>query len=263
MENTNASLLSVNHLTVSVPTAAADKVLVDDISFHIARKSVVALVGGSGSGKTTTGLAILKLLAPELKVDSGQILFAEKDLLASSERQMRDVRGKEIGMVFQEPLNAFNPVFTIGYQIDEVLRYHTNLLPQNRRQRVKELLDVVGISDADRVEKSYPHELSGGLRQRAMIAQAIAGHPKLIIADEATSNLDVTLQAKIIELFRKLKNELDLSILLITHELGVVEHLSDHIVVMCAGKIIEQGTTAEVLKNPKEEYTRQLMEALN
>ena len=262
MQSTQNPLLIVNQLTVSVKTHTAHKILVDGISFSVEKKSTMALVGGSGSGKTTTGLSIMQLLAPELKIDSGQIIFGGKDVVTLPESQMRSLRGKEIGMVFQEPLNAFNPVFSIGYQIDEVLRCHTNFSFQKRLDRVKELLNTVGIEDGDRVRKSYPHQLSGGLRQRAMIAQAIAGNPKLIIADEPTSNLDVTLQAKIIELFQKLKQELDLSILLITHELGVVEHLSDRVAVMSAGKIVEQGNVTDILNNPKEDYTRQLLEVL-
>ena len=165
-------------------------------------------------------------------------------------------------MVFQEPVNAFNPVFSIGYQIDEVLQVHTGLKRMQRQKRILELLDLVGLPDPKRTVKDYPHQLSGGMRQRAMIACAIAGDPKLIIADEPTSNLDVTLQARIIELFKKLKNELKLSILLITHDLGMVAHMADHVAVMTQGKIVECGTTSEVLSNPKHVYTQELMEAL-
>ena len=165
-------------------------------------------------------------------------------------------------MVFQEPLYAFNPVFSIGGQIEEVLRAHSALSVRQRRERILELLNLVGLPDPKRTAGNYPHQLSGGMRQRAMIAQAIAAGPKLIIADEPTSNLDVTLQANIMELFRKLKDELKLSILLITHDLGMVAHMADHVAVMTEGQIVERGTTREVLEKPQHPYTRALMEAI-
>ena len=175
---------------------------------------------------------------------------------------MRDVRGKEISMVFQEPLNAFNPVFSIGYQVNEVLQFHTDLSSAQRLERIWDLLDTVGLEDPKRIANTFPHQLSGGMRQRAMIAQAIAADPKLIIADEPTSNLDVTLQAKIIDLFLELKEKLRLSILLITHDLGMVRHISDQVAVMTDGKIVESGDTQAVLDNPQHQYTRQLMHVL-
>jgi ABC-type dipeptide/oligopeptide/nickel transport system ATPase component len=165
-------------------------------------------------------------------------------------------------MVFQEPLIAFNPVFTIGYQIEEVLQVHTPLNRLQRQKRILELLDRVGLPEPKQTAMNYPHQLSGGMRQRAMIAQAIAAGPKLIIADEPTSNLDVTLQANIIELFRKLKDELKLSILLITHDLGMVAHMADQVVVMTQGRVVEEGATKDVLNNPAHAYTKELMEAL-
>ena len=224
--------------------------------------SVTALVGGSGSGKTTMGLAILRLLPLGLVVSQGRILFIGKDVLKFPEERMRLLRGKDISMVFQEPLYAFNPVFSIGGQIEEVLRAHSALSVRQRRERILELLNLVGLPDPKRTAGNYPHQLSGGMRQRAMIAQAIAAGPKLIIADEPTSNLDVTLQANIMELFRKLKDELKLSILLITHDLGMVAHMADHVAVMTEGKIVERGITREVLEKPQHPYTRTLMEAL-
>ena len=255
-------LLNIKNFSVAVQVNGANKILVDDITLDVEEQKIVALVGGSGSGKTTTGLSILRLLAPELRVTQGAILLNDKNLLAMPEAEMRFVRGREVSMVFQEPLDAFNPVFQIGYQIEEVLKYHLNLPTQQRRNRVNELLDVVGIPDPKRIAQAYPHQLSGGLRQRAMIAQALAGNPKLIIADEPTSNLDVTLQAKIMDLFRKLRKELQLTVLLITHDLGMVKHLADEVAVMSSGRIIEKGKTTDVLMNPTEEYTRQLMEAV-
>jgi ABC-type dipeptide/oligopeptide/nickel transport system ATPase component len=254
----SSNLLVVENLTVT----AAGKNIVSAASMEVPALSVTALVGGSGSGKTTMGLAILRLLPLGLVVSQGRILFIGKDVLKFPEERMRLLRGKDISMVFQEPLYAFNPVFSIGGQIGEVLRVHSALNARQRRERILELLNLVGLPDPKRTAGNYPHQLSGGMRQRAMIAQAIAAGPKLIIADEPTSNLDVTLQANIMELFRKLKDELKLSILLITHDLGMVAHMADHVAVMTEGKIVERGITREVLEKPQHPYTRTLMEAL-
>jgi len=255
-------LLRLENLTVTAAGENGVKTILEDVHFEIPALSVTALVGGSGSGKTTAGLAVLGLLPPSLRVHSGQVIFDREDLMAATPQRMREIRGKEISMVFQEPLSAFNPVFSIGRQIEEVLEVHTPLNRRQRQQRVLELLDAVGLPDPKRTSENYPHQLSGGMRQRAMIAQAIAAGPKLIIADEPTSSLDVTLQAQIIELFKKLQSQLKLSILLITHDLGMVEHLADHIIVMTQGRIAEQGLTREVLMNPGHAYTKELMEAL-
>jgi ABC-type dipeptide/oligopeptide/nickel transport system ATPase component len=255
-------LLSVQNLSVKVQTHTLDRYLLQDINFQLDKKTILALVGGSGSGKTTTGLAILRLLDAELRTTSGAIHFNGQELLNLSPVRMRQIRGKEISMVFQEPLHAFNPVFRIGYQIEEVLRYHTDLTVRQREARIGELLNIVGIAEPQRVSRSYPHQLSGGMRQRAMIAQAIAAQPKLIIADEPTSNLDVTLQAKVMELFRKLRDELDLAMILITHDLGLVQHLSDEVVVMTDGRVVEEGKTAQVLNDPQHLYTKKLLAAV-
>ena len=254
----SSNLLVVEDLTVTV----AQKEIVSAANLEIPFLSVTALVGGSGSGKTTMGLAVLKLLPLGFNVRQGRIWFDGREVLDLSEDRMRLLRGKEIGMVFQEPLYAFNPVFSIGGQIAEVLRVHTPLNLCQRRARILELLNLVGLPNPQRAAGNYPHQLSGGMRQRAMIAQAIAAGPKLLIADEPTSNLDVTLQAKIMELFRKLKDELKLSILLITHDLGMVAHMADRVAVMTGGKIVEQGMTKDVLKDPRHPYTRTLMETI-
>jgi len=254
----SSNLLVVENLTVAV----AQKKIVSAANLEVPFLSVTALVGGSGSGKTTLGLAILKLLPVGLNVQQGRIWFDGRDISGFFEEKMRLLRGKEIGMVFQEPLYAFNPVFSIGDQIAEVLRVHTSLNLRQRRLRILELLNLVGLPDPKRAAANYPHQLSGGMRQRAMIAQAIAAGPKLLIADEPTSNLDVTLQARIMELFRKLKDELKLSILLITHDLGMVSHMADRVAVMTEGKIVEQGMVKDVLKDPQHLYTRTLMETI-
>ena len=264
-----ANLLSIRNLTIAVQDASRERILVNGLNLEIPPLKIVALVGGSGSGKTTTGFSILRLLPTALRVRQGEIIFNDKNLLECSQDQMRSIRGKEISMVFQEPLNAFNPVFTIGYQIAEVLETHTRLSsrrttgdPSHPSSRVLEILEMVGVKDAERITQSYPHQLSSGLRQRAMIALAIAAGPQLIIADEPTSNLDVTWQAHIMELFRTLRDELKISILLITHDLGMVAHLADQVAVLCDGKIVESGETKDVLAHPQHHFTMELMEAM-
>lgn len=259
---TQDTLIELRDVTITLQADRLMKPLVNSLSLEIPSQSITALVGGSGSGKTTTGLAILRLLSPALSVAQGAILFGGDDLLKIPDDKMRRIRGKDIAMIFQEPLTAFNPVFTIGYQIDEVLKFHTNLSKDQRKTRVEELLHKAGITDIKRTEGSYPHQLSGGMRQRAMIAQAIAADPQLIIADEPTSSLDVTLQARIMELFRNLVQELGLSMLLISHDLGMVSHLADRVAVITDGRIVEEGVTGEVLNNPRHEYTQRLMGAM-
>ncbi len=252
-------LIEIKNLSVGVTSSGKEKTILDNVSLSIENRSIFALVGGSGSGKSTTGLSILRLLAPGLHVLNGEILFGQRDLLQISIEDLRQVRGKEIAMVFQEPLYAFNPVFTVGKQIEEVFGCHVDFSKNKRTQETLALLDLVGIKEPGRVYKSYPHQLSGGMRQRAMIAQALVLKPKLIIADEPTSSLDVTLQARIMELFLKLRAEFDLSVLLITHDLGVVKHLADHVAVMGGGKIIETAPTAEIFTNPRDPYTQKLL----
>lgn len=254
-------LLRIKGLTVTVRETGMAKTLVEEASLEIPPLTITALVGGSGSGKTTTGLALLRLLPPGLGVPKGEIVFDGRNLLEVQEEDMRLLRGREISMIFQEPLHAFNPVFTIGCQIDEVLRFHTPLSRRARQERVGEILERVGFNEPRRIAGRYPHQLSGGMRQRAMIAQAIAAGPRLIVADEPTSNLDVTLQARIIELFMRLKEEMTLSILLITHDLNMVARMADHVAVMAQGRIVESGAVKEILGNPQHDYTRRLLEA--
>jgi ABC-type dipeptide/oligopeptide/nickel transport system ATPase component len=257
-----ANLLEIRNLSVAVEEAGQDKYLLEKVAFDIPQQSIVGLVGGSGSGKTTIGLSILRLLPDDLRTKTGTIKFEDKKLFELSKEEMRKLRGDQISMVFQEPLYAFNPVFRIGGQIEEVMETHRQESGHGKRKRVEELLNIVGVTDPKRIMNSYPHQLSGGLRQRAMIAMALAGNPKLIIADEPTSNLDVTIQAKIVELFRRIKNDLKVSILLITHDIGMVGVLADETVVMNKGKVVEKGKTEDILKNPQQTYTQNLLGTL-
>ena len=254
-------ILQVENLSVALADDLNRKII-DGVSFSVPPLSIVALVGGSGSGKTTTGLSVLRLLSQALKVTAGKIIFNGEDLLTVDSARMNAVRGKEIGMVFQDPLQAFNPVFTVGFQLSEVFKYHTMMAHSEIQQKVLELFIQVGLDDPMRVFKSYPHQLSGGMRQRAMIAQAMAAAPSLLIADEPTSSLDVTLQARILELFLQLRDRYRLSMILITHDLGLVAHMADHVVVMDRGRIVESGPRQDVITRPKHPYTQQLMRTL-
>jgi ABC-type dipeptide/oligopeptide/nickel transport system ATPase component len=255
------SLLDIQDLTIEAKQGQGRQAIVDRVSFAVPEQNIVALVGGSGSGKTTTGLAVMRLLSPGLNIVSGRIYFEGNDVVAMLEGELRRYRGKQMAMVFQEPLYAFNPVFRVGCQIEEVLQFHTDLTKGQRQQRVDALLRQVEIKDPGRVARSYPYQLSGGLRQRAMLAQAIAANPKLVIADEPTSNLDVTVQARILTLFKKLRDDLKLTVLIITHDLGLVRSLADQVVVLSSGRVVEEGPAGEVLQHPRHVYTQQLLEA--
>ena len=249
-------LLSVNNLTV----AAGDKVLVDNVSFDVPQGKIVAIAGGSGSGKTTIGLSILRLLHPALSITQGSIIFEDTELLRLTGREMQSCRGARIGMVFQEPLSAFDPLFTIGRQLDEVLAAHTELSRQERYKKVLDTLTEVELPDPQRAYQSYPHQLSGGMRQRAMVAQAMACGPSLIIADEPTSSLDITLQIKIMELFGRIKKK-NISILLITHDLGMISHVGDEVIILRQGEMVEKGPVSQVIARPQHEYTKELVGA--
>lgn len=254
-------LLSLSDLTIRLQGDLGERTLLEGIGLDINKEEIAALVGSSGGGKTSLGLAVLRLLPRAMQVSKGSVLFKGQDLLSLSPLAMQKVRGKEISMVFQDSLSAFNPVFRIGDQIAEVVRVHQRISRPQALKRAWELLDLVEIKEARRIASSYPHQLSGGLRQRAMIAQAIAATPSLVIADEPTSNLDVTIQAKILALFRKLQKQMHLSILLITHDLGVVRFLADRVFILSEGKIVESGGARSVLEAPKHDLTRRLIKA--
>jgi len=253
-------LLDVQNLTVTFAGARA-VTAVDDVSFQIARGETLGVVGESGSGKSVTAFAILRLLQPPGRVTAGRVLFEGTDLLSLSEREMRDVRGAKISLIFQEPMTALNPVMRVGDQIAEALTVHgTN--QSDARTRAVELLEAVRIPDAAKRAKDYPHQLSGGMRQRVMIAIALACRPPLIIADEPTTALDVTIQAQVLELLRELKKEFNLALLLITHDFGVIAEMADRVAVMYKGKLVEEGPVRRILRAPEHPYTKNLLAAV-
>ncbi|KQO77016.1 ABC transporter ATP-binding protein [Rhizobium sp. Leaf262] len=255
-------LLSVRDLSVAFHQGGKESVAVDHVSFDIMPGEVVALVGESGSGKSVTANSILKLLPyPAASHPSGQILFGGKDLLNASLRDLRNVRGNDITMIFQEPMTSLNPLHSIERQIGEILELHQAITGIEARKRTLELLLQVGIREPEKRLKAYPHELSGGQRQRVMIAMALANRPKLLIADEPTTALDVTVQAQILELLGDLKNQHDMSMLFITHDLGIVRKFADRVCVMTKGKIVETGTVEQVFTDPQHAYTRHLLAA--
>ncbi|MER8991074.1 ABC transporter ATP-binding protein [Mesorhizobium sp. M0678] len=255
-------LLSVQDLSVAFTQGGDQSIAVDHISFDLARGETVALVGESGSGKSVTALSVLKLLPyPTASHPSGKILFLGADLLAADERDLRRVRGNKITMIFQEPMTSLNPLHTIEQQIVEVLKLHQGLGDRKAKARTLELLHEVGIREPEKRLDAYPHQLSGGQRQRVMIAMSLANEPELLIADEPTTALDVTVQAQILELLAGLKSRKNMSMLFITHDLGIVRKIADRVCVMTKGKIVETGPTKEIFANPQHAYTRHLLAA--
>ncbi|EAT12077.1 ABC transporter ATP-binding protein [Bermanella marisrubri] len=252
------TILSVRNLQIEVDTQA----LVNGVSFDIHQGEIFALVGESGSGKSLTALAIMRLLPEALCISGGAITFKDTALFKLTEMQMNRVRGKKIAMIFQEPQTSLNPVQTIGDQLKEVLKLHQNLTPQETQQKLINMLEEVGIPDPEDRLKWYPHQLSGGQKQRVMIAMALACEPDLLIADEPTTALDVTIQRQILELLDKLRHDRQLSVLLITHDMGIVNEMADHIAVMQHGDILEQAETKAFFENPQHEYSKRLIHSL-
>jgi ABC-type dipeptide/oligopeptide/nickel transport system ATPase component len=252
-------LLDVQHLSVTFGGAMS---AVDDVSFSIARGETLGLVGESGSGKSVTAFSILRLLQPPGRITAGRVMFEGRDLLTLSEGEMRGVRGAGISLIFQEPMTALNPVMRVGDQIAEALVVHGKASRAAARARAVELLEAVKIPDAVRRVRDYPHQLSGGMRQRVMIAIALACRPPLVIADEPTTALDVTIQAQVLELLRELKARYNLALLLITHDFGVIAEMADHVAVMYKGALVEHGSVREVLRHPSHDYTRTLLAAV-
>jgi peptide/nickel transport system ATP-binding protein len=252
-------MLSVDRLNTvfDLPSGAAPAVI--DVSFQLAAGETLCLVGESGSGKSVTALSIMRLVQPPGRIAGGRSSVNGRDLLSLDERAMQKVRGAEIGLVFQEPMTALNPVFTVGNQIEETLAVHGIARGRAARDRAVELLDSVSMPDAGRRVREYPHQLSGGLRQRALIALALACNPSLLIADEPTTALDVTIQAQILDLLRDLQQRFKLALLLITHDLGVVAEMADRVAVMYAGRIVEQAPVRDLFRDPRHPYTRGLL----
>ncbi len=258
----NRSLLVVENMTTSIPTERGTVLATNGVSLNLARGKVLGLVGESGCGKTTTGLSILRLLRPPARVTSGSVIFDGQDLLALSAEQLRRLRGNRLAMIFQNPLSSLNPTETIADQIGEALQVHQSIGAAQRRERVEELLNLVGIPSAKERQHHYPHEFSGGMRQRAMIAMALSNNPDLLVADEPTTALDVTIQAQILWLLRDLQLRLGMAMIYITHDLHVAANVCDEVAVMYGGIIVEQGSDDEIFRNPKHPYTRGLLEAI-
>ena len=252
-------LLAIDNLQIVFPTAAGAARAVDGISLGLARGETLGLVGESGCGKTLTALAILRLVPPPGRIAGGRIAFAGRDLLALPEAAMQAVRGGEIGMVFQEPMTALNPVLTVGAQIAEAVALHEAVGRRAAWARAVAMLRLVEIADPDQRADAYPHQLSGGMRQRVMLAMALAARPQLLIADEPTTALDVTIQAQILDLLARLRRELDMAVLLVTHDLGVVAERADRVAIMYAGRIVERGAARDVLGAPRHPYTHGLL----
>jgi oligopeptide/dipeptide ABC transporter ATP-binding protein len=252
-------LLSVDHLTTGFETDGRFVPAVIDVSFHLDKGETLGLVGESGSGKSLTALSIMGLVQHPGRIVRGRIGFKDRDLLRLTEREMQRVRGAQISLVFQEPMTALNPVFTVGNQIEETLMVHGRANRRTARQKAIDLLEAVRVPEPARRVRDYPHQLSGGLRQRALIAMALACNPEVLIADEPTTALDVTIQAQILELLRDLQTRLGLALLLITHDLGVVAEMADRVAVMYAGRIVEEAPVDDLFKDPKHPYTRGLM----
>ncbi len=255
-------LLEIENLQTHFPTRAGLVKAVNDVSFYINEGELLGLVGESGCGKSITALSVMRLIAPPGKIVGGSIKFKGEELKNASDERMREIRGNDIGMIFQDPMTSLNPVFTVGEQIAEALRLHRKLNKNDAWNAAIEAMDEVSIPDPSRRVKDYPHQLSGGMRQRVMIAMALACNPELLIADEPTTALDVTIQAQILELLDELRTTRKLAILLITHDLGVVAEVADRVCVMYTGKIVEESGVEEIFEKPKHPYTQGLLKSV-
>lgn len=250
------SLIEIRDLSCSFRTEEGVARALDGASLAVYRGETLGLVGESGCGKTVTALCIMRLIQdPPGRIDSGQVMFQGRDLLKLSDKEMRKIRGNEISMIFQEPMTSLNPVLTCGYQIEEAVLLHQKVSKKEAEERTLEMLDLVRIPDPKNCAKSYPHQLSGGMRQRAMIAMALSCSPSLLIADEPTTALDVTIQAQILDLLRSLQDRFKMAILMITHDLGVIAETAKRVIVMYAGQVMEEGSVMEIFHHPKHPYT--------
>ena len=255
-------LLDVQNLSISFRTPRGLLPVVEDVSFQLAESEILAIVGESGSGKSLTALSIMRLITDPNAIITGKILFKGEDILTLKEPAMRRLRGGAMAMIFQDPMTALTPVYTIGAQIVEQIRIHTKLPTWQARLRAESLLAAMGIADAQQISRRFPHQLSGGMRQRVMIAMALSCSPALLIVDEPTTALDVTVQAQILELLLKLRKEFNSSILLITHDMGIVAQTADRVAVMYAGRIAESGATGDIFAHPMHPYTAGLLAAI-
>jgi len=263
MRDQSATVLDVANLKTVFNTRDGEVHAVNDVSFYLKPGELLGIVGESGSGKSVTMMSLLKLLPmPPAEIRNGSIEFDGKDLREVSDDALRKIRGGEIGFIFQDPMTSLNPVFTVGFQLIEPLRLHMGLTKKQARKRAAELLELVGIPDAPARLKDFPHQFSGGMRQRVMIAIALACDPKVLIADEPTTALDVTIQAQILELVKELRQKLGMAIIWITHDLGVIAEIADRVAVMYAGQIVEHAEVKELFANPQHPYTRALLETL-
>ncbi|MFS0784689.1 ABC transporter ATP-binding protein [Bacillus sp. 1P06AnD] len=256
-------VLEVKQLRTSFFTGEGEVPAVEDISFTIAKGEVVGIVGESGCGKSVTSLSIMRLIPqPPGKIVGGEIWLNGENIVEVPEKRMRQIRGNEVAMIFQEPMTSLNPLFTIGNQLSEAIRLHSKATKKEAFRQAVDMLKLVGLPRADALMREYPHQLSGGMRQRVMIAMALSCHPRLLIADEPTTALDVTIQAQILSLMKDLNNKLETSIIMITHDLGVVAEVCQRVIVMYAGKIVEEGLVTDIFKNPKHPYTQGLLKSI-
>ena len=255
-------LLKVTNLHTSFFTPAGEVKAVNGISFTLEKGKVLGIVGESGSGKSVTAYSILQILANPGKIVGGSILYRGQELVGASKEEMGKIRGNKISIIFQDPMTSLNPVFTIGNQLMEAIMLHTGRNKEQAKERAIEMLRLVGVNEPEKRIKQYPHEFSGGMRQRVMIAMALACEPDILIADEPTTALDVTIQAQILDLIRDLQAQLGMSVILITHDLGVVAEMCDEVIVMYAGEVCERGTADEIFYNPKHEYTKGLLRSI-
>ncbi|NOR64096.1 MAG: ATP-binding cassette domain-containing protein [Rhodobacteraceae bacterium] len=263
MRDQSATVLDVANLKTVFNTRDGEVHAVNDVSFYLKPGELLGIVGESGSGKSVTMMSLLKLLPmPPAEIRSGTIEFDGRDIREVSDKELRQIRGGEIGFIFQDPMTSLNPVFTVGFQLIEPLRVHMGMSKKQARARAAELLELVGIPDAPARLKDFPHQFSGGMRQRVMIAIALACDPKVLIADEPTTALDVTIQAQILELVKELRQKLGMAIIWITHDLGVIAEIADRVAVMYAGQIVEHAEVKELFANPQHPYTRALLETL-
>lgn len=256
------TLLEIKNLNVSFFTTSGEIKAVNDLSYTLYKSKVLAIVGESGSGKSVSAYSILRLLDKTANIKSGEIFFEGVDLLKLSDKEINSIRGNKISMIFQDPMTSLNPLYTIGNQLIESLIYHKKINKKEAKKKVIELLNLVGINEVEKRIKQYPHELSGGMRQRIMIAMALLGEPKILIADEPTTALDVTIQAQILKLIKDIKSSVNMSVILITHDFGIVADLSDDILVMYGGRVVEKGSVYDIFENPKHPYTIGLLNSI-